>query len=182
MLYVFLEARALKQSLSRSMESCLDLLKHWMIRCGKKYRLLKILLSLQHLHLPVIILLLIKLTSEVGGIGAFVQISLKTPSKSPNSPGSTTLRGESSTLLCLIADSAAISYCCPIILFRRYFARTVEKRSGSWPSSGVSRPEYLNWQGISTVVIARACMAKVPIWTSTWEKASGWGDSCKTET
>src|SRR6187402_2932739 len=102
-----------------------------MTRCGKKYRLRNIDDSLQHCHLRVIMDRDIKDTSEVGGKGAFVHTCLRSESKLANLPGSTIRNGDSSLRLSLIADSAASSYCWPIILRRRYFARTVEQRRAS---------------------------------------------------
>jgi len=59
-------------SLSRAIGLCGDFLKHRITLLGKEYRRRKIKESFHDCHLPVIILLEIILTSDIGGSGAFV--------------------------------------------------------------------------------------------------------------
>jgi hypothetical protein len=128
------DPNALKHPLNKSVESYLLTIKHLNILCGKKYLVLRILDSLQQDHLPVIILLEIRLTSFTGGIGAFRHISRRRASILSKRFGSTTRSGESSLLLWRMAVSAAYSYCWPIILNLKYFPRTVEQSKASSPS------------------------------------------------
>lgn len=129
-----LDPNAWKHPLSKSVESYLLPIKHLNILCGKKYLVLRILDSLQQYHLPVIILLEIRLTSFTGGIGAFRHISRRRASILSKRFGSTTRSGESSFLLWRMAISAAYSYCWPIMRSLKYLARTVEQSKASSPS------------------------------------------------
>ena len=155
--------KALKHPLNKSIESCREVLKHRIMRCGRKYRFLKIEVSLQHCHLRVIIDLEINDTTDSGGRGAFVHTFLSKESKSSNLSGLTTRKADNSLRLSLIANSAASSYCFPIIRSRRYFARTVAHSNASWPSLESPMSETLYRHIISVVVIALALSAKVPI-------------------
>lgn len=86
-------ASAVKYPLSKSVESCRDFLKHCMALCSIENLFRKTDASLHNCHLLLIIDLDIRETSDIGGIGALVHISLKNKPNFSNLSGLTTRRG-----------------------------------------------------------------------------------------